>query len=388
MQERTDKKMNVIFEKSVLLDAITPLMGGVSNKNTIPAVEGILIVTNGDDACTLTTFDLEKGFKIRIPAKVTESGSYIINGGRFNQIIKTMPEGEIEVSVDNKMTVKIRSGRSEFELSAMEGSDFPTLPEFKSEIRFTINQGILKNMINKTVFAVAQNESRAVLNGSYFEFSEKGIKIIACDGNRLAVREQMCEITGVANRGMDISFILPGKTLLELLKLLKDEDDEIMITVTRRNAVFEIDGLLFFSRLIDGEYLDYNKFIPTSSRINAVIRTEEFIRSLERAFLVSEDRTLGQTKSYVKCSFASGVLKISSVSVNGRVYDELAANGVESDIEIGFNCRYLLDALRACGTENVRCEMNTPLSCMVIKPNVPQKESSFLYLVLPIRMKD
>ena len=380
--------MKILVDKNILAEAVAPLMGAVSNKNTLAAVEGILITTNGDDACTLTSFDLEKGFRVKIPAKVIIPGSYIINGGRFNQIIRTMPEGELEIFVNESNIVSITSGHSEFELSAINGSDFPTLPEFRSDMKFTVNQGVLRSMITKTSFAVAQNENRAALNGAYFVFSENRLKIVACDGNRLAVREQICDVTSVTDSIPDVSFILPGKTLTELLKMLKEEESEIQITVTRRNAVFEASGILFFSRLIDGEYLDYNKFIPTSCKIVAELNTESLIRSLERAFLVSEDRTLGQTKSYVKCCFTPESLLISSVSANGRVSDMLAVEGVNGSIEIGFNCRYLLDALRACATEKVRCEMNTPLSCMVIKPCGEVEDEDFLYLVLPIRMKD
>ena len=380
--------MKILVDKNILAEAVAPLMGAVSNKNTLAAVEGILITTNGDDACTLTSFDLEKGFRVKIPAKVIIPGSYIINGGRFNQIIRTMPEGELEIFVNESNIVSITSGHSEFELSAINGSDFPTLPEFRSDMKFTVNQGVLRSMITKTSFAVAQNENRAALNGAYFVFSENRLKIVACDGNRLAVREQICDVTSVTDSIPDVSFILPGKTLTELLKMLKEEESEIQITVTRRNAVFEAGGILFFSRLIDGEYLDYNKFIPTSCKIVAELNTESLIRSLERAFLVSEDRTLGQTKSYVKCCFTPESLLISSVSANGRVSDMLAVEGVNGSIEIGFNCRYLLDALRACATEKVRCEMNTPLSCMVIKPCGEVEDEDFLYLVLPIRMKD
>ena len=381
--------MKIKVDKSVLCDAVTPLMGAVSNKNTIAAVEGILITTMGDDAIQLTTFDLEKGFRTKIAAKVVESGSYIINGNRFNQIIRTMPEGELTIAVDHKLTVKIASGKSEFELSAIDGADFPALPEFKSDIKFTVNQGILRQMITRTAFAVAQNENRAALNGAYFVFNEDELKIVACDGNRLAIREQKCSIKSVTDRKPDVKFILPSKTLTELLKKLKNDDEDITVTVTRRNGVFESGGVLFFSRLIDGEYIDYNKIISsTQSRICADIETEMFIRSLERAFLVSEDKTLGQTTNYVKCTFGDEMLKISSFSVNGRVYDEIYVDGLEGDLEIGFNCRYLLEALRACGTEKVHCEMNTPLSCMVIKPVDQSGDENFLYLVLPIRMKD
>ncbi len=380
--------MNVIFDKNLLSDAVTPLLGAVSNKNTIAAVECILITTSGDDSCVLTSFDLEKGFRIKVPARVIESGSYLINGGRLSQIIRTMPEGELTISVDSRLTVKIQSGKSEFELSAMEGSDFPTLPEFKSDTQFSINQGVLRQMITRTSFAVAQNESRAVLNGAYFTFTDNSVKIVACDGNRLAVRKQNCEIKGTGERRTDVSFILPGKTLTELLKLLKDDEKDVLVTLTRRNAVFETESVLFFSRLIEGEYLDYRKFIPSTSRISAEINTESLIRSLERAFLVSEDRTLGQTKSYVKFSFTPGTLDITSVSANGRVFDQLSVDKVDSTIDIGFNCRYLLEALRACGTEKVKCEMNTPLACMVIKPTAEEIDENYLYLVLPIRMKE
>ncbi len=381
--------MRINVDKSTLADAIAPIMGAVSSKNnTIPAVEGILITTSGDDGCTLTTFDLEKGFRTTIPAKVIETGSYIINGSRLNQIIRTMPEGELTLTVDRNMKVKISGGRSEFEVSCMEGADFPTLPEFKSDIKFKIKQGVLRQMITRISFAVAQNENRTALTGAYFVFSEDHLKLVACDGNRLAIREQICKISSVTEKKPEISFILPGKTLVEVLKMLKKEDDEITVTVTRRNCVFESDGILFFSRLIEGNYLDYNKFIPQQNKLHAVIDTEIFIESLERAFLVSEDRALGQTKSYVKCTFTEGVLMISSVSANGRVYDEIETEGVDGELEIGFNCRYLLEALRACGTEKVLCELNTPLSSMVIRPAKKVETEDFLYLVLPIRMKD
>ncbi len=381
--------MIIKVNKETLSNAVQPLLGAVSNKNTLAAVEGILITTNGDDACTLTSFDLEKGYRIKIPVKVLESGSFIIGGQRFSQIIRAMPEGEITVSVDSRLRAKIVGGRSEFELSAMDGADFPTLPEFRSETVFSVNQGVLRSMIIRTSFAVAQNESRAALNGAFFSFRSDEVSIVGCDGNRLAVRTQKCKVSKQGEKEPDISLILPGKTLGELLKMLKNEDEDIRITVTRRNAVFESDGLLFFSRLIDGDYLDYGKFIPSSSKISCVIETETFIESLERAFLVSEDKTVGQTKSYVRCKFCEDSLKLSSVSANGRVSDEIyIENKSGQTLEIGFNCRFLLEALKACGSEKVRCEMNTPLSCMVIKPASDSESEDFLYLVLPIRMKD
>lgn len=382
--------MNVIFEKSTLCEAVAPLMGAVSNRNTIAAVEGILLTTDGFDRCVLTSFDLDKGFCAIIDAEVAEEGSYVINGNKFNQIIRTLPEGKVQITVNNRFIARIIGGKSEFELNALSGDEFPSIPEFRGDYRFKISQGVLRDMLSDTFFAVAQNESKAVLNGSYFNVNENGIKIVACDGNRLAIREQSCSLENSAPEGKEfkLSFILPGKAVGELLKNLKDNEGEVAVALARRNAIFDFGSFVFFTRLIDGQYLEYERFIPKENRICAVINTESFIRSLERASLVSEDRALGQAKSYVKCGFSDEALTVTSASANGKVYDEIMINKTGGDLEIGFNCRFLLDALRACGTEEVKCQLNTPLSCMVITPTEKSEESDYLYLVLPIKMKE
>ena len=380
--------MKITFEKSVLCGAVAPLMGAVSSKNTYAAIEGILITTDGANKCVLTSFDYDKGFRITVDAKVDEEGSFIINGSKLNQIIRTLPEGDVELTVDNRFTAVIQGGKSKFELNALGGEEFPSIPEFKGEYRFEMPQSVLRSMIADTSFAIAQNESKAVLNGSLFNINGNEIKVVSCDGNRLAIRECVCDLNNIADNELKIKFILPGKSIAELLKNLGDTDDTVTIFISRKNAVFDIDGVVFFSRLIEGEYLEYERFIPKSSMIVSEVNTESFIRSLERASLVSDDKTLGQAKSYVKCNFANGVLGISSTSANGRVYDELIVNTEGGDIAIGFNCRFLLDALRACGTEDVRCEMNTPLSCMVIRPTEESAEDNYIYIVLPVKMKE
>ncbi len=384
--------MNVIFEKNVLCEAVAPLMGAVSNKNTIAAVEGILLTTDGFDKCVLTSFDLDKGFCAVIDAEVKEAGSYVINGNKFNQIIRTLPEGKIQITVNNRFIARITGGKSEFELNALSGDEFPSIPEFRGEYRFRISQSVFRNMLSDTCFAVAQNESKAVLNGSYFRVDKEGIRIVACDGNRLAIRDQSCsfESSAITPEGKEfkLNFILPGKAVNELLKNLKDTDGEVTVALSRKNAIFDFGSYVFFSRLIEGQYLEYERFIPKENRICAIIKTEEFIRSLERASLVSDDKSLGQAKSYVKCSFSDEILSITSASANGKAYDELTINKTGNDLEIGFNCRFLLDALRACGTEEVKCQLNTPLSCMVITPTEKSDDSDYLYLVLPIKMKE
>ena len=377
--------MNIVFEKSALCDAVAPLMGAVSTTNTYAAVEGIRISTEGPNKCTLTSFDLDKGFCATLEARVEEEGAFIINGTKFNQIIKVLPEGEVRLSVDNRFTAKIIGGKSEFELNALGGEEFPSIPEFKGDHKFIVSQGVLRKMIAETIFAVAQNESKAVLNGSYFSMVGDNIKVVSCDGNRLAIREQTCNL---GYDDVNIKFILPGKAIIELLKNLKDTDEEVSVFISRKNAVFRFENYTFFTRLIEGEYLEYDRFIPKESKIFVTLSTEQYIRSLERASLVSEDKSMGQAKNYVKCSFTDGKLKITSTSANGRSYDEIPIEKTGDDLDIGFNCKFLLDALRACGTENVMLALNTALSCMVIRPVEKEPDSDYLYLVLPIRMKD
>ena len=380
--------MKIKVEKSEFEKAIAPIMGAVASRNhTIPAVEGILITTHGDNEVTLTSFDIEKGYRITIQARVIEPGSYIINGNRLKNIVNAMPSGELTVAIDAKKTVKIMGGKSEFELSAMDGADFPTLPEFKSDLKFTVNQGTLLDMINRTKFAIAKSDERTALAGSFFEFKENELRIVACDGNRLAIREQKCEVTSVTERKPEISFILPGKTTEEVTKILRKDDEDVTITITRRNCVFECSGLLFFSRLVEGNYLDYKKFIPQNSKYVVKVETNEFLDSLYRAFLVTEDRALGQTKSFVKCNFSEDMLNISSVSVNGRVFDEISIEGMQGELEIGFSCKNLIDALSACGTERVICEFNTPYTCMLIRPAEKSENEDFTYLIMPVRMR-
>ncbi|MBQ9117223.1 MAG: DNA polymerase III subunit beta [Clostridia bacterium] len=378
--------MNIVFDKATLCEAVAPLMGAVSTKNTYAAVEGILITTEGPEKCALTSFDLDKGFYAVIDAHVEEEGTFIINGTKFNQIIRMLPEGEIRLTVDHRFSAKIKGGKSEFELNALGGEEFPSIPEFKGEHKFTVSQGVLREMIVNTAFAVAQNEGRVVLNGLFFSLSGENVKVVACDGNRLAIREQKCEL-GSENE-VNVKFILPGKAVVELQKNLKNTDDDVTVFVSRKNAVFTFEGYTFFTRLIEGDYLEYERFIPKESKIFVEVETEPYIRSLERAALVSEDKSMGQAGSLVKCSFTDGELKITSSSASGRAYDEVRIEKTGDDIDIGFNCKYLLEALRACGTEEVRLALNTPLSCMVIRPKEEQPEENYLYLVLPIRMKD
>lgn len=382
--------MKVIFEKSILLSAIQPALSCVSGKNTIPAIEGINLDCSEEGKCIVTSYDLEKGFRTEIPCDTQKTGNYILNASKLTQIVRAMPSGYLTLEVDANNVTRIYSGKSEFEIYAMNGADFPQLPVLTGDMGFHIQKGVLKNMITKTQFAIAQNDMRPELNGAFFKIEGSKITVVSCDGSKMAIKEQVTDIkrNEEEESSLDMKFIIPGKTLNELLKFLSDSDDTISIRLTRKYVIFRIEGIIFFSRLIENEYIDYLRFLPKSAKTFVKIDCEAFLAALERASLVTEDQTMGQLKSFLRCNFEANMLKISSVSVSGKVYDEVITEKEGEDIMIGFKCRYLLDALRAADSEKLKLSLTSSLMGMTIEPAEPEENSNFTFLILPLKIKD
>ena len=377
--------MKIIFEKNVLINVLNAAMSAVSTKNIIPATAGIYITASESNSVTITAYDLEKGITTVVPAKVIETGDYVINAIRLSQIVKTLPDGDITINVDDKCMTKITGGRSEFNMPALPGSDFPSTPTIDTGKELTISQSVFKSLISRTIFAVAQTDQRPVYCGVYFEV--KGSKMIAvsCDSFRLAYTQQECEIKKNEEAQSDMSFIIPGKTLIELMKFLDDSDEKVInIRIGGKHALFNIDDFTFFTRLLEGQYIEYNRYIPKDNTIFVNIDTEELKDSLERAALISEERA--QVKNFVKCDFKDDVLVITANAVSGNVYDEVGIQKEGENIEIAFTCRYLLEALRACNVDKIKLSMSGPLRAMVIEP-AEKTDSQFLFVTLPTRMK-
>lgn len=378
--------MKIVFEKSNLNYALTPAMSSVSSKNIIPATAGILVKTESENSVSICSYDLEKGMRTVIPANVIEEGCYVINAVKLNQIVKTLPDGEILIEVDEKCSTKISSGRSEFCIPALPGNDFPSIPELSGEIGFKLSQKTLRSMISRTLFAIAQTDQRPIYCGAYFEIKGSKLVVVSCDSYRLAYAEQNCNIETLDGANdLDLTFIVPGKTLVELMKFMSGgEDETVTIKLARKHAVFEVDDLVFFTRLLEGQYIEYNRYIPKDNTIFVTIDTTDFMNSLERAALISEEKS--QTKNFVKCSFKDNLLVITANAVSGNVYDEVMTEKEGNDIEICFTCRYLLEALRACNVDKIKLSMSAPLRAMLIEP-ANADEEKFLFVTLPTRMK-
>ncbi len=391
--------MKIVFDRKMLCNTFPPLMSAVSTRSTTPATEGVLIEANDDGSCVLTTYDTEKGMRLSIEAKVYSAGSCIINAQKLLQIMRVMDGDELELTVDEKMSAKISCGRSTHRMSATPAKDFPSLPDIVRDRGFVISCGMLKDMLNQTNHAMGNDDTRVILNGTFVHVNAEQLTLVSCDSFKLAkcVKNIQLENKSAPDREFNYRFIIPVKTINELMKLLGDEDEMATVFCTRKYIIFIINGITFFSRLIDGEYIDYNRIIIKDHKIKAVMNREDLISALERAALVTEERIAHAVRSHVKLEFAGDTLKISATSANGSTYDEIHIEHEGPDLVIAFNNRYLIDSVRACTGDNVVLSLSSPLTSINIEPvnndendneSDCYKNSEEIFMLLPVRMKE
>ncbi len=383
--------MKIIFNRRNILEAVSPLLCAVSTKDTLASIKGILIEAVEPDTCTLTTFDLEKGVQISIHTPVKEGGTFIVNAQKFNQTLKVMDGDEVTLTVDDSLTATIEAGKSNHKMNALRGSDFPEIPHLPEDRGFVMKQGVLKRMLSKVMFAMGVNDQRPVLNGCYFKVVEQNFLLVSCDSYRMAKCAISTEMENMNTRGepMKFSFILPHETVGELFRMLRDEDEEdIRLCMTRRTIMMKMGDLIFFSRLIDGEYIEYDAFIMKNHKILVDVDRVALLSALERAAVVTEERTAKALRSWVKLTTEENILKVSSNSSEGSTYEELEVNHEGGDILIAFNNRYLIDTLRACTADRVTLEMTSAYNSINIRPTVENEGETELFMLLPVRMKD
>ena len=383
--------MKVIFNKNAIINAVAPLMCAVA-KTDNPATEGILIEAIYPNVCVLTTFDERKGVRITIEAAVIEEGKYIVNAQKFNQTIKVMTGEEITLNIDQKFSACISCGKSSHKMTALDSEIFPMIFDLKSDRSFVVSQSVIKKMINQVSFAMGVNDPRTVLNGCYTQIRDDSITFVACDSYKLA---KVSKFINIENRNtnndahLNFNFIIPSKTVLDLQKMLSDDEDSVMqIYITRKHIVFLIDEITFFSRLIDGDYIDYDRIIVKSHKIDVEVDRQELIYALERAALITEERIANSVRSHVKFDLVDGLLKISAVSSAGSTYDELDVNKNGDDLIIAFNNRFLIESVRACSADKIKLSLSSALIGMNIEPFETEEGTEQLFMLLPIRMKD
>lgn len=375
-------------DRQQLVEAVSNVQRAVSSKSSVPALEGILLKAERE-GMTLCGFDLELGMTTRLPARIEESGSVILGARLFSDIIRRLPGDLVKLTVDEKNVTTIESGASEFSIAGMGAEEYPELPSVSGAGEFSVQNDLLKGMIRQTIFAVADSDAKPIHTGTLFELSGGRLRLVSVDGYRLAMREEI--LTGEGAEGTDgldapagsseeMSFVVPGKTLTEVMKLLPEDDGTAGIQVGRRHILFTIGSYTVISRLLEGEFLDYRSAIPSACQTEVKVNTREFINSVERVSLLITDRL----KSPVRCVFGEDSIHLSCSTAIGRANDQFSASIQGAGLEMGFNNRYLLDALRNTEGDEVRIQLNGPLSPMKI---MPPEGDSYLFLVLPVRLK-
>lgn len=380
--------MKIIFDKNTLLAKLHPAMSTVSNQKTIASIEGVLIETLDGNRVRLSTYDMNKGIRAIVEAKeIVRSGSYIINAQRLLQIIKVLGEDEITISVDENFTATVSGGRASFSLSALRGEDFPALPELSGSRGFEIASGTLKDMIARVLHSVADQAARPMLCGAYFRISEGKMEIISCDSvtlSRRYVRQEIADVGEVSV--LDFSFLVPGHALNELVRILEDTDDTVTVKIARKHAIFFFNNIIFFTRMIDSEYIDYERIIPKDQTISVRVERDRLLTALERAGLIAEERIQGTGQNYVKLILDGDVMNVTSTSVNGKVFDDMPIEHEGEDMEIGFNCRYLINTIRATDGKYLRLRFKGSTYMVTVEPDEESPRGGFFYLVVPMRM--
>lgn len=368
--------MKITCDRLMLCDALANVSRAVSSKAALPALEGILLKAHGGNL-SLSGYDLELGITTSLPASIEEEGELILNARLFSDMARKISGETLSLSSDEKLLTVVRSGAAEFTILGMPASDFPELPSVDSDLSFTLSGAAMKSMIEQTLFAVAVTDTKPAHTGSLFEMDEEAgvITVVSVDGFRLAMRKEKAEVT------QNASFIVPGKTLSEITKLLKDDDKFVSISLSKKHIVFSIAGYTVISRLLDGDFLDYKNAIPKTNSSTVTVSVREMVESIERVSLLITDRL----KSPVRCDFAENEVKLSSATTIGKATDSFPCETEGNSVEIGFNNKYLLDALKACQSDQVRLQLSGPLAPMKI---VPMDGDSFLFLVLPVRLKN
>lgn len=367
--------MKFSCEKALLQAAISTTSRAVSPKSSIPALEGILLEAGSD--LRLTGYNLETGIRTIVPADIREEGTLVLGARLFGEIVRKLPDDIVTFQSENYM-VNIKCGMSEFNILGTDPEEFPELPTVEYQNSLILPQSRLKAMISQTLFAVSDNESRPIHTGSLFEVDSNGLTIVSVDGYRLALRHEAIDKKEGAET---FSFVVPGAALSEVEKICSDVDEPASVTQGARHVMFKVGDTMLVSRRLEGEFLAYRQAIPRNNTIHVEGETRALLSSIDRVSLIISDKL----KSPLRCVFDSNLLKISTKTAIGDAYDECPLSGDGGGLEIGFNNKYLMDALKAATADKVRLELTTGVSPCVILPT--EGEENFLYMVLPVRLK-
>ena len=368
--------MRFTCEKSMLVTGLNITGRTVAQKSALSAIEGILC--KAGHGLNLTGFNMETAITYTIDAEIADAGECILPAKLFGDIIRRLPEGPVTVVVDENYKVSIRAGYASFTISAESAEDYPELPDVGSGRSIQIPQTAMKELIGGTIFSVSENQGRPIHTGVKFEVEDDTVSAIAVDGFRLARRTYHTE----EPTGRSLSFVVPAQGLKEVEKILQDSDEDVAFTLGAKHIMFQMGDATLICRLLEGEFLDWRRVVPTNCPVKLVANVAELTSAIERVGLIVSEKY----KSPVRCVFSNQVLLLKTNTTIGAAEDRCSFAGDGKELEIGFNVRYLCDALRAVPSDEVVLELTNGLSPIVMTP--ADDKYDYSYMVLPVRISN
>lgn len=368
--------MKFSCEKALLLPAITTASRATAPKSSIPALEGILLEAGTD--LRITGYNLETGIRTVVPADVAESGTLVLSARKLGDIVRNLPDDVVTFITDG-LNVRILCGDVKYNIQGIDPEEFPELPGVEPQNALVLPRTTLGDMISRTIFAVCTTDGRPILTGSLFEVTGDTLTVVSVDGQRLALRREKLE----QNPGKDFSFVVPGSALSEVKGICGDSDEEVTITTGARHIQFKVGSTLLVTRRLEGEFLNYRQSISWKSTISLTADVKALMTSINRVSLILQDNA----KNPLRCIVGDDCLYLSTVTPTGDASDQCPVEGSGNDLHIGFNHRFLLDALKATPAEKARLLMGSPSTpCIIVPTDAEDGQESFLFMVLPVRM--
>lgn len=379
--------MKFTVQKDHLVKAVQDVMRAVSSRTTIPILTGIkLVVTN--EGLTFTGSDSDISIESYLPTvlddqqlvDVKRTGSIVLNARYFSDIVKKLPSDFVELESDNNYVTTIKAGKTEFNLNGFDSEEYPLLPQIEEHETISISADLLKFMIRQTVFAVSTSETRPILTGVNWKIENGDLTCIATDSHRLALRQAKIDDSSITSE-FKASVVIPGKSLNELSKILDDNNEKVEVVLTEHQALFKTKHLLFFTRLLEGNYPDTSKLIPSESKTELTVMTKEFLQAIDRASLLARE---GRNNVVHLETVGNSVVNVSSYSPEiGKVVDEIVCEDIKGEeLKISFSAKYVMDALKAIESPEIYIQFTGAMRPFLIRT---VNDSRTLQLILPVR---
>lgn len=367
--------MKFSCEKHILQAAVATCARAAAAKSPIPTLEGVLL--EAGERLRVTGYDLKKGIYTTVEAEVTEPGSVVLDAKLFGEMVRRMPDGMVTIETDPENKTTVKCGKTEFAFMGMDSGEYPELPSVDGIRSYKMKQATLKNMINQSCFAISDNDSRPVYTGSLFEVEAGTLAMVSVDGYRLAIRREAIEGPEEHNE-----FIVPGTALTDIERISTgDEEAETGIFVGANHVSFIIGNTVVISRRLEGDFLNYRKAMPDTFKMHIKVSRAELLRVIDRVSLIIDEKT----KNPVRMTFNDGFIDCLCNTPLGKAEDVCFAEGNGEGLEIGFNGKYMMDALKAAPMDEIDlCLNGNTAPCIMVPADGSDK---FKYMVLPIRLR-